>query len=79
MRTLQSTSQPTVSRESRRVVDFHHRGFVMSTVYQTVSSYLVIYKRSAVSAWDNLTPQGYAIVLITIAIGGWIMMRSNLK
>jgi len=54
-------------------------GFVMSTVYHTVSSYLVIYKRSAVSAWDNLTPQGYAIVLITIAIGGWIMMRSNLK
>lgn len=51
----------------------------MSTLYRTVTSYLTIYQKSAVSAWDNMTPQGYAVVLIVIALGGWIMMRSNLK
>ena len=55
------------------------RDLAMSTLYRTVSSYLTIYQKSAVSAWDNMTPQGYAAVLIAIAVGGWIMMRSNLK
>lgn len=51
----------------------------MTEFYRSVQSYLVVYQKSATYAWNNMTPQQYASILIFVAFGGWIMMRSNLK
>ena len=49
----------------------------MSSLSDTLHSYLGIYKRSAIHAWEYLTPQQYASILITVAVVGFIAMRSK--
>lgn len=51
----------------------------MSTFYQTIVSYFTVYRKTASHAWNNMTPQDYGAILIFVALGGWFMMRSNLK
>ena len=49
----------------------------MSDFYHTVLSYLSIYRTTAVKAWNHMTPQQYASILILVAVVGFISMRSK--
>jgi hypothetical protein len=49
----------------------------MSEFYDTVRSYLTIYKASVVWAWNHMTPQQYASVLMFVAFVGWLSMRGK--
>jgi hypothetical protein len=49
----------------------------MSGFYDTVQSYLSIYKSTAQKAWHNLTPQQYASILILVAVVGFLSMRGK--
>lgn len=41
--------------------------------------YLHFYSSFLRGAWDNITPMQYGYLLVTIAVVGWLAMRSNLK
>lgn len=44
---------------------------------QFVLDYLYYYKTFALRSWHNMTPAQYGCLLITIAVVGWVMMKSN--
>jgi hypothetical protein len=49
----------------------------MFEFYDKMVTYLVVYKKTAFRAWDHMTPQQYATILITVALIGFISMRSK--
>ena len=51
----------------------------MSGFYDTVRSYLSIYRSTAEQAWHNLTPQQYASLLILVGVVGVLTMGSKAK
>ncbi len=51
----------------------------MSGIYDTVQSYLSIYRSTAEQAWHNLSPQQYASILIFVAVVGYLSMRGNAR
>lgn len=42
-----------------------------------VSRYVSFYSQYAASAWANMTPPQYGIVLVSVAVFGWILMKSG--
>ena len=44
----------------------------MSSLFNTLHSYMVVYKKTAIHAWEYLTPQQYASILITVAVIGFL-------
>lgn len=52
---------------------------VMDSLLENINFYSRYYQRSAYSAWVNMGPREYAMVLITVAIFGWLLMKSGLK
>ena len=44
---------------------------------QTVSYHLRFYQSFIVSAWDNISPMQYGVLLVTIGITGWALMKSS--
>jgi len=44
---------------------------------QTVNDYLYYYERFLMKSWHNMTPMQYGYLLVTIAVVGWIMMKSQ--
>lgn len=42
-----------------------------------VSHYGKYYWRSLVYSWNSMTPAQYAIILISVALFGWILMKSG--
>jgi hypothetical protein len=42
-----------------------------------VTRYAKFYSQYAVSAWTNMTPSQYGVVLISVAVFGWILMKSG--
>ena len=51
----------------------------MSGLYDTVCTYLSVYQTTAVRAWNHLTPQQYASLLLSVAGIGWLAMRGGPK
>ncbi len=51
----------------------------MSGFYDTLRSYLSIYKSTAEQAWHRMTPQQYASILILVAVVGFISMRGKAR
>ena len=44
---------------------------------RTVSYHLQFYQSFLVSAWDNISPMQYGVLLVTIGIIGWALMKSG--
>ncbi|MFV0445258.1 MAG: hypothetical protein ACK5Q5_16900 [Planctomycetaceae bacterium] len=42
----------------------------------SISSYIRFYKNYAARRWDGMTPMEYGILLITIGVIGFVMMRN---
>lgn len=53
------------------------RGINMSSITNTIGSYLTVYKTTLVRFWQHMTPQQYASLLIFVALVGFIAMRSK--
>jgi hypothetical protein len=53
---------------------------MLCSIYQylpaTVAEYMDYYYRSALSAWHNITPMEYGLLLVSIAFVGWLLMKS---
>lgn len=43
--------------------------------YDSLDDYLSFYRRFAQDRWDNIGPQEYVVILLTVGIVGWYMMR----
>jgi hypothetical protein len=41
--------------------------------------YLRFYRDYAENKWDNLTPMQYGILLISVGVFGWLLMKSATK
>lgn len=48
-----------------------------TTVPETFLYYLRFYRDYALDFWDNITPMQYGCLLIAVAVGGWLMMKSS--
>lgn len=51
----------------------------MDSVFESVSFYLRYYQKSAIHAWDHMTPMQYGWILIAVAAIGFMFMRSGIK
>ncbi len=45
----------------------------------TINRYLRFYERYLEKKWENLSPMDYGMILIFIAVMGWILMRNGMK
>ena len=43
---------------------------------QVVWDHLYFYKKFLLSSWHNMTPMQYGYLLVTIAVVGWLSMKS---
>jgi hypothetical protein len=44
---------------------------------QTVQDHLYYYQTHLLRSWHNMSPMQYGYLLITIAVIGWLMMKSG--
>jgi hypothetical protein len=44
---------------------------------QTIQDHIYYYQRYAINSWHNMTPSQYGCLLITIAVIGWLLMKSG--
>jgi hypothetical protein len=50
--------------------------FAGGTVMSVVTDHLHFYQKYFLSAWHNMTPMQYGYLLVTIAVVGWLCMKS---
>ena len=43
---------------------------------QIVADHLYFYQKFFLSAWSNMSPMQYGYLLVTIAVVGWLCMKS---
>lgn len=46
---------------------------------QTVYDYFYFYQKYLMGAWHNITPMQYGYLLVTVAVVGWLMMKSGAR
>ncbi len=51
----------------------------MESFLDSVNYYLRYYHKSAIYAWEHITPMQYGWLLISVAVIGWLLMKSGLK
>jgi hypothetical protein len=44
-----------------------------------VTRYAKFYAQYASSAWANMTPTQYGIILVSVAVFGWLLMKSGAR
>lgn len=44
---------------------------------QVVWDHLIFYQKFLASAWANMTPMQYGYLLVSIAVVGWMLMKSG--
>ncbi|HLJ09630.1 MAG TPA: hypothetical protein VKU82_00500 [Planctomycetaceae bacterium] len=44
---------------------------------QFVTDHLYFYKSYLLEAWHNMSPMQYGYLLVTIAVVGWLLMKSS--
>jgi hypothetical protein len=49
------------------------------TVCQTYREYMTFYRHYFFDQWNNIGPVGYGILLISIGLFGWLLMKSGVK
>ena len=42
-----------------------------------IQEYLDFYQKFLMESWHNMTPTRYGFLLVTIAVVGWLMMKSG--
>jgi hypothetical protein len=46
---------------------------------QVVWDHLSFYRSFLLSAWNNMTPMQYGYLLVSIAVTGWLLMKSGAR
>lgn len=44
---------------------------------QWINDHLYFYQQYFLKSWHNMTPPQYGYLLITVAVIGWVMMKSG--
>ena len=44
-----------------------------------VTRYAKFYSQYAANAWVNMTPSQYGLILISVAVFGWLLMKSGAR
>ncbi|WP_145230809.1 hypothetical protein [Gimesia algae] len=52
---------------------------MVETIQDTWREYSAFYISYLNKRWDNISPMEYGIVLVSIAVVGWLLMRSGAK
>ncbi|WP_291177815.1 hypothetical protein [Gimesia sp.] len=52
---------------------------MLETIQDTWREYSTFYISYLNKRWDNISPMEYGVVLVTIAVIGWLLMRSGAK
>ena len=47
-----------------------------ATLLASFTQYLRFYRSYAERRWDNLTPMEYGILLISVGVFGWVLMKN---
>jgi hypothetical protein len=50
-----------------------------ATFTNDVNYYLRFYRDYALERWNEMTPMQYGLLLISIAVFGWLLMKSGIK
>lgn len=53
--------------------------FRTKSVMQQVNFYWSFYKNYFLHAWNNLTPMQYGLLLVAVAVIGYLLMKSGAK
>lgn len=48
-------------------------------VSQTFHEYMAFYSRYLAQQWNHMTPTKYGVLLISIGVFGWLLMKSSTK
>lgn len=48
-------------------------------VTMTAREYSAFYVRYFQSQWSHMTPMKYGVILISIGVFGWLLMKSSIK
>tara|TARA_R110000868_G_scaffold411770_1_gene709778 strand:+ start:124867 stop:125115 length:249 start_codon:yes stop_codon:yes gene_type:complete len=59
--------------------DFQERCTMVETIQDTWREYSTFYISYLNKRWDNISPMEYGIVLVSIAVVGWLLMRSGAR
>jgi hypothetical protein len=46
---------------------------------QTIYDHMYFYRKFFYQAWENMTPMQYGFLLVSVAVVGWIMMKSGAR
>lgn len=52
---------------------------MLDTAYQTFHEYMTFYGNFFSKQWNDIGPVGYGVLLISIGIFGWALMKSTVK
>jgi hypothetical protein len=52
---------------------------MFSSIQQTADRYAKFYYEFAMQCWSSMTPMQYTGLLISIAVVGWLLMKSGVK
>ena len=51
--------------------------FPLASVSETVGYYFRFYRNYAMDRWDALSPMEYGVLLISIGMFGWLLMKNT--
>ena len=51
----------------------------LALIIASVSRYLQFYQKYAADKWAHLTPMEYGILLISVGVFGWVLMKNASK
>ena len=51
--------------------------FVFASLSERFGFYVRFYRNYAMDRWDSLSPMEYGVLLISIGVFGWILMKNT--
>ncbi len=52
---------------------------MLDTAYTTFCRWMSFYGTYFSKQWNEMGPEGYGILLVSIGVFGWVLMKSGLK
>lgn len=52
---------------------------MLASLTNTIRFYSGYYYDYGIDVWENITPSQYGILLVSIGVAGWFLMKSSLK
>ena len=52
---------------------------MINSIMETWNEYSIFYANYLNKRWDNISPMEYGLVLVAIAVIGWLLMRNGTR